>query len=407
MVGLLTAVKSSTASATSIDSSSYITDASLFDKTHPSATEYGSYDDLEANWHFHLPQNINIKFGDTMLVSIPQQMTVPGDFNFQIKDDSGNIVGNAHVDATNNKITVTFTDFIANTLKTSDVNGTIMLSLRWNVSAIKANANNVIDWGYNGKISNIFITGDNLPDNNENLYKWGWYDADDPSIIHWQVRVNYSKSNIKNAVYTDTVGPNQELVKGSVEPYNIAYISGTNNYNTGSLIDMSKVFEDSSTAFHINFGDINSTYMVNYATKITDNISSNSYENTANLKGDNLTLKPLSVYSPTLNGGGSANHTEQINTSENKNGNDHNNQNSILPDKIDLHNDNITNTHISTTKPEPKPNAENNVETPRNVIKSATNESLPNTGKKSGKDAIALLVMSVFVSIGLVFIKRK
>lgn len=393
MVGLLTSIKYSTASAASIDSNSYITDASLSDKTHPGATEYGLYDDLEANWRFHLPQNVNIKSGDTIVVSIPQQMAVPGDLNFPIKDDSGNIVGNAHADASNNKVTITFTNFTENTLKISDINGTMMLSLRWNVSTVKANANNVIDWSYNGKTSNIFITGDSLPDDNERIYKWGWYDANDPSIIHWQVRVNYSKSNIKNAVYTDTIGPNQELVKGSIKPYNIAYIPGTDNYNTGSLIDISKVFEDSSTAFHINFGDIDSTYMVKYSTKITDNISSNSYENTVNLKGDNITPTQLSVYSPTLNGGGAANYTEKTNTLESKTGNDHNNQNS----------DNITNPHIS----ESKPNSENNIETPKNVIKSAIKSGLPDTGKKSGKDTIVLLILSVLVSIGLISITRK
>ncbi|MBA5771206.1 peptidoglycan-binding protein, partial [Escherichia coli] len=40
----------------------------------------------------------------------------------------------------------------------------------------------------------------------ETLFKYGWVDASNPSLIHWVVRVNYAKVNIPNAVFTDIIG---------------------------------------------------------------------------------------------------------------------------------------------------------------------------------------------------------
>ncbi|MBS9339026.1 hypothetical protein G6R29_05250 [Fructobacillus sp. M2-14] len=78
------------------------------------------------------------------------------------------------------------------------------------------------------------------------------------------------------------------------------------DFNTLGWVNSNAIVKDSDTKFHINFGDIDDSYLVYYSTQITDNGAGNRYTNHATLTGDNIKTIVRDVQSPEYKGGGNA-----------------------------------------------------------------------------------------------------
>ncbi|WP_173008453.1 collagen binding domain-containing protein, partial [Lactobacillus helveticus] len=172
----------------------------------------------------------------------------------------------------------------------------------------------------------------NGPDPNEVLYKWGWYDNNNPYIIHWRARINYAGKTINQAVYTDRVGDNQAFVSGSVLVYKVKYQSDGSNFNILSTYPSSSTIENGTSGFTTTLGDISSTVMIDYKTKITNNGISAYYKNNGKLAGSNIEKQTIDVYSPINGGGGNADTI--ITISGTKTWKDNNNQDGVRPSSI-------------------------------------------------------------------------
>ncbi|AUX11112.1 hypothetical protein C0213_01180 [Latilactobacillus sakei] len=286
--------------------SSFITKGELLDEDGNPTTSVGQYDETKAHYEFAIPDGTPIKAGDIMTVTLPKQLTVARDISFDIKDSAGNIIGHATVSQATGTVTVTFTDFYET--HPNNKKGSFDITTKWDQNEITVNTDVPLDWGSNG--STIHIGEDEGPDTNEGLYKWGDVDAQDPSLIHWTARVNYKKADIKNAVFTDTVGANQELVSGSVKAEYVTYTTG-DNYTHDAPVPDSLVSENGTSGFTINFGDLKSTVLINYDTRATDNGTSDTYENSAQLTGDNITTEQVTVNTPHTGGSGNGSGSNQ------------------------------------------------------------------------------------------------
>ncbi|MCM0583141.1 Cna B-type domain-containing protein [Weissella diestrammenae] len=282
----------------------YITKAELVDENGNPKTDFSQYDSMQANWQFNLPAGTNISAGDTMTVTIPKELTLSNDVNFDIKDAKGNVIGHAVADHTTGKVTITLTDFGAQEAKTSGITGSFKVWVNWNMTEISHETTVHLDWGNAGSTDVNVDTGNTKPDTDEKIAKWGWYDDKDSSIIHWRVRLNYAKVQIDNAIYTDQIGANQELVTGSINAYHVVYAANGVDFTVMNNIPNQSIFEDSSSKFHIDLGSIDDTIVVDYETKIQDGGAANSYENYGELSGDNITTEVTDVYSPEYGGSG-------------------------------------------------------------------------------------------------------
>ncbi|WP_254261206.1 collagen binding domain-containing protein, partial [Lactobacillus helveticus] len=304
----------------------FITKAELQDKSGNLKTDFGIYDDMQAAWNFVIPAN-KAKSGDTMTVAIPSVLTLATMTNFDITDAGGTVIGRAAANPNTGKVPITLTDAVKNNHNT--ITGSFKLWVHWNADKIEKNKLVSVNWGTSGS-TNIHVDPSNGPDPNEVLYKWGWYDTNNPYIIHWRVRINYAGKTINQAVYTDRVDDNQALVSGSVSVYKIKYQSDGRNFNILSTYPSSSTIENGTSGFTTTLGDIlSSTVVIDYKTKITNNGISAHYKNNGKLAGSNIEKQTIDVYSPINGGNGNADTI--ITISGTKTWKDNNNQDGIRP----------------------------------------------------------------------------
>ncbi|MGY3742906.1 Cna B-type domain-containing protein [Leuconostoc inhae] len=312
----------------------FITKSELEDKDGNPQTHFGLYDDMQAHWEFDIPAGTNVVSGDTMTVNVPGVFTLANDVLFDIKDVNGNVIGHAKADHKTGKVTVTLTDY-AETAAKNGIAGSMNIWVHWDMTQVDQDTIVPVDWGTNGKTDIDIDPGNDPVPPDEKLYKWGWYDENDPTTIHWRVRLNYAKSDVKNTVYTDFIGENQTLISSSIQAYHVVYDSEGANFTIASHVPQSDVYEDGSTEFHINLHDISDTVVVDYETKIMDEGNAGKYENSGTLTGDNIEKQTVDVYSPNNGGGGDGKTKTSVDGT--KTWDDQNNQDGIRPDSITVH----------------------------------------------------------------------
>lgn len=307
----------------------FIDHAELDDADGNPQTSFGIYDDMKAKWHYNIPAGTDINSGDTMTVDIPEVLTLAADVEFDITDAAGNVIGHAKADHNTGKVTITFTDYAEEAAK-NGISGNFHISVHWDKTQVSEDTTVPVEWGNSGS-TDIDINPGSGPDSNEELYKWGWYD-DDPTIIHWRVRINYAKESILNAVYTDNVGGNQTLISGSVTAYHVDYNEDGSDFTVKENVPNTDIIEDSDLLFHVNLHDINDTVIIDYSTKATDGGSSSKYENNGTLTGDNIETCTVDVYTPDNGGGGDGETT--VNVKGTKTWDDNDNQDGKRPGSI-------------------------------------------------------------------------
>ncbi|WP_225428636.1 collagen binding domain-containing protein, partial [Dellaglioa algida] len=285
----------------------YVTNAELQDGNGDAQTSFDQYDNMQAHYEFTIPANSGVKAGDQMTVDLPKQLVLNKSVSFDIVNTEGVVIGKAVADKTTGKLTVTFTDYVE-THNKSDITGKMSVWVSWNHDLISSGSSVPIDWGVAGETTINVNDGEGLPDKNEALYKWGSVDPADPTLIHWTVRLNYTLKNIKNAVYTDTLGKNQTLVPGSVDAAHGYYTQNT--FNKTLAVPASQIVENGQTGFTITLGDLDDTVLMNYDARATDGGASTTYGNSGVLTGDDFKTSTVDVYTPENGGNGTGEGTD-------------------------------------------------------------------------------------------------
>lgn len=128
------------------------------------------------------------------------------------------------------------------------------------------------------------------------------------------------------------VDHNLKLALGPVSVYKVKYQSDGSNFNILSTYPSSSTIENGTSGFTTTLGDISSTVVIDYKTKITDNGISAPYKNKGELAGSNIKTQTVEVPSP--NDGGNGNADTIITISGTKTWKDNNNQDGIRPSSI-------------------------------------------------------------------------
>lgn len=315
----------------------YITKTELTDENNNSQDNFSIYDSMHVIWNYNIPAGTDISEGDTMTVTVPDEFTVASTTTFDIKDSAGNVIGTAKaIPGTNGgkaTVVVTFNKEGAENVKNGGLTGNFYLTVKWNTEVVQQGTTVNVDWAAGGSTT-INIDPSTGPNSDETLYKWGWVDPDDSSIIHWRVRVNYANQDIKNAIYTDKVGANQTLVSGSIHGYNVKFKEDHESFDIISNVPDANIKEDSATSFTANLGDITGPVIIDYETKATDGGASSTYENSGTLTGTNFVTQDVTVHTPTNGGGGNGDTT--VSVAGTKTWADNNNQDGLRPSKITI-----------------------------------------------------------------------
>ncbi|XOQ37938.1 MAG: Collagen adhesin [Lactococcus sp.] len=264
--------------------------------------------DLSAHWYFEIPTGENVAPGDTMTVKVPEVLALQNTTSFNILDESGEIIGTAVASPDTGNVVITFTEAIRNAQKVK-ISGQFNLDVHWDHQKVNFGETTQIDWTANITSTVQIDEGTDKPDENEGIKKWGYIDAQDPSVIHWTARVNFSENldtTIKNAIYQDELGPNQELVAGSISGF---YVSGwEDNWfaKAGAPIPSEMIDQSDETHFKVTFGDLTGCVYINYSSRITDGVASDQYSNLGTLTGDDFGRKDYEDFVQIAGGGGNS-----------------------------------------------------------------------------------------------------
>jgi LPXTG-motif cell wall-anchored protein len=268
------------------------------------------YENMQVVYDWSIPNDIKLQKGDTMTFSLPKELTISSNISFDVLDENGNVIGTAKANPTTGEVVVTFTDYVENH---ENLKGNISIWTQWNKEEIKGEENIGLEFPINGDTINIEVEvpSPTPVDPDTKLIKYGWVDADDPTLIYWIVKLNLNGENISNAKYEDVLGPNQNLIESSIHVSLGDYDLSDPNlpYTEKELVSKDKI-SINDNGFTVDFGELNSGAYVTYATKATDDGKSEQYTNKGILTGSNIEEVITSVNTPNSGGNGSGGGTK-------------------------------------------------------------------------------------------------
>ncbi|MBC1766029.1 LysM peptidoglycan-binding domain-containing protein [Listeria seeligeri] len=220
--------------------------------------------------------------GETMTLTIPEQLKLINFGGFPVNDAEGNIIAEATVNPTTGTITLTFTDYVNSH---TDLSGSLFYNASFNSKNIQTDQVNPIVFPVKNttQTENVYISkvttggGTGSP---TVVFKQGRMDDKDHSIIHWTVTLNNALLPIDNAVYTDTLGSGQNLLGKATIKYRDANKKVTSTTEQPISLDKSRNFQ-------LTIGTLsNQSVVITYDSKII--AKQKSYTNKATIAGDNL-----------------------------------------------------------------------------------------------------------------------
>ena len=253
------AVQAATISTTGLTGN----DATVTDRygnviTDPS--DLSKWQNYEINYNWTIPNGQKIQVGDTAPVTLPGNTVASSDLSFDLKDETGAVIGTFTIKAGESTGTITFTEQL---IGTKDRNGTLQLYAKGTSSS----DTNHQDWAIN---------------------KVGWVSGSTPqgtpTRLTWNVAFNPSGKDLGTVTVQDTIGPNQTYMPGTVTADTGSYNDAGEFVSAGVELhpqvtvngqQLTFVFENVTTA-------VNMTYNVRL-----NNVSANggSWENDASMDG--------------------------------------------------------------------------------------------------------------------------
>ena len=222
------------------------------------------YSSVTVKYGVKFDDQLTINQGDKVKFTLPNELGLQTNYNFDVKSAEGNTVGNATADVETKNITTVFNDYFS----THPLNKTMNLELmtKWDTTKVSGKETKVYDLNFNGTIVPTTLKKTGTPDSNEVVNKWGGQDEKDPSIVHWGARLNYRKDNLTNVTITDTLDDNHEYVKGSLKA---RIISNIDPWTIVSEIAKENITE-TNKGFTITLPTLDQIVSIEYDTKVKD-----------------------------------------------------------------------------------------------------------------------------------------
>ncbi|WP_278552366.1 MSCRAMM family protein [Companilactobacillus farciminis] len=158
----------------------------------------------KVNYNWSIPDGVQINTGDTTQFTLPEGVVANADLSFPIYNSSNVEIGTATIKNGETVGTLTFNDVLSNT--NANRKGTLTLVAK---GTNTSNNTEGEDWMFN---------------------KLGWvsgFDANNvPNELTWNIAFNPNEHNLSGVVITDTLGPNQEYIPGSLSAIGGSYGTG-------------------------------------------------------------------------------------------------------------------------------------------------------------------------------------
>ena len=234
----------------------------------------------------------NVKAGDQTTLTVPEALMITSQ-TFDIPDKiTKEIIAHAKVDATNKKLTLTYTDYVE---KHSDTNGAFFFYARVDFKKHPQQGEIPIEITINnetkpaGKVTFKGI-GDGDP---KLLTKTSWVNEGDKREVQYTISVNRTKENIQGVTIEDHLKfTNASYVKDSIKVIKgkFAFVDGEWQFSDRvDVTDQHKVtFAEDGQSFVVDLGDITEAdqYRISYNVRLNyDPVDGELLKNEATLKG--------------------------------------------------------------------------------------------------------------------------
>ena len=269
--------------------------------------------DLSFTWA--VADSTPIRSGDTITLTLPDTLAFPTTLAGLQLSVNGIPVGTYTLDAASGKIILSFNDsgetyFAANPNTKGGAVGAKVIASR---SVLQHKQPTEITTGSFEGIPLTNYTFEGVGDGQIDGYtfKYGYLDANDPTIINWIVIINGSQDIIRNIKISDTLGDGQAL-DGKIRLVRLAYKEG--GYKTEEEARKAAVIDNYSSKITVNgnswefsYGtpghynnvynapngvEYSPTFFIQYRTLITDVSSvTGTVSNTIGFEGSNFPLR--------------------------------------------------------------------------------------------------------------------
>ena len=234
-------------------------------KPNVEVTAHGDkYSSVTVKYGVKFDDQLTINQGDRVNFTLPNELALQTNYNFDVKSTEGNVVGNATANVETKNITTVFNSYFS----THPLNKTMNLELmtQWDTEKVSGQETKVYDLNFNGTIVPTTLKKTGTPDANEVVNKWGAQDKNDPTTVHWGARLNYRKDKLTNVTITDTLDDNHEYIKGSLKA---RIISNIDPWTIVSEIAKENITE-TNKGFTITLPTLDQIVSVEYDTKVKD-----------------------------------------------------------------------------------------------------------------------------------------
>lgn len=226
-----------------------ITNGSQLDKWTSYSVSY--------NWS--IPDGQAIATGDTATVHLPEGAVAEHDTTVSILDDTGREVGIFTIKAGETTGSIMFNDAFASV--GTNRRGT----LQFYVKGTTYTGGDGEDWGLN---------------------KIGWISEKNPdgspSKLTWNIAFNPMSQNVGSAVVTDTLGPNQEFIPGSVVAETGEYVTKSTFVSSGTT---TPTVSQNGNQLTFTFANVTTAINMTYQTRPTTLENGGSWTNQASWDG--------------------------------------------------------------------------------------------------------------------------
>lgn len=287
-----------------------ITSMSITDGSgNPLTHNLDKWETFRINANFALPNN-TVNEGDTTTVTLPSSLKFSDTKPFAIKDSQGNIVANATIDSGSGTVTLTYTKYAE---EHSDITGSFFLYAMVDHDKITTKQEISVDIGVEGKIINAgTVTFNGIGTAIvTTLTKSGWIGTD--NMIHYQVYINRSGHEIKDAVITDTLRSlGIDYQKGTFKIEKGVWTTSGSSWILSNRVDVTNQFTidfTSDMSFKVNLGDIAATegYAITYDGKPSYTpVDGEIFSNSAELESSNIEKKSVVFNNKYIIAGGQA-----------------------------------------------------------------------------------------------------
>ena len=172
------------------------------------------YAPAETVIHMELPDELEIKQNDKVVVDIPDAIRIPTSLHYDVTGPSGEVIGNAFLDSISNKVITTFTDYYEKNKIAKQF--TLTFSTGWK-SYVKPNVPTELN--FSGRKITVTVGPESapVPVEKTKVTKYGEAVTGHPELIRWTIRLNsgslVAPQILTNYQLIDTLPDDQVLVQ--------------------------------------------------------------------------------------------------------------------------------------------------------------------------------------------------